>query len=189
LKNFERYYDLDGYLFREVSTKWATHKRLSAFDFFCIFIWKANRSKSRVARRLLAHGHDDLESAVTDLLAAIERAQGRNERLRTLTETWGFRLPMASAILTVLFPNDFTAYDIRVCRVLGDFKDAQYKTQFEALWDRYSGYLARVQQAAPHLTSLRDKGRYLWGESFATDLQKDIADSFDTAQEDSELEV
>lgn len=189
MKNFERYYDLEGYLFQEVSRKWTREKRLSAFEFFCIVIWKANRSKSRVARRLLAHGHDDLESAVTDLLAAIENAQGNKERLRTLIETWGFRLPMASAILTVLFPDDFTVYDVRVCRVLGDFKDAQYKTQFRALWERYSGYLARVQQAAPHLTSLRDKDRYLWGESFATDLQADIADSFDTAQEDSELEV
>jgi hypothetical protein len=186
---FERYYDLERYLFREVSTRWAAHKRLSAFEFFCIVIWKANRSKSRVARRLLAHGHDDLESAVTDLLVAIENAQGNRERLRTLIQTWGFRLPMASAILTVLFPDDFTVYDVRVCRELGDFKDAQYKTKFEALWERYSGYLARVRQAAPHLSSLRDKDRYLWGKSFATDLEEDIASGFDAAQEHRELEV
>jgi hypothetical protein len=187
--DFAQYSDLESYLFREVSRAFSAHKRLSAFDFFCIVIWKANRAKSRVARRLLAHGHDNLESAVTDLLAAIENAHGNKERLRTLIETWGFRLPMASAILTVLFPDDFTVYDVRVCEVLGDFKDVQYKTQFDALWESYSGYVTKVREAAPEISGLRDKDRYLWGKSFASQLQKDIAARFDNGQEDSELEV
>ena len=34
---------------------------------------------------------------------------------------WAFRLPTASAILTVLYPDVFTVYDRRVCKVLGAF--------------------------------------------------------------------
>ena len=38
--------------------------------------------------------------------------------MRILIEDWAFRLPMASAILTVLYPDSFTVYDIRVCSEL-----------------------------------------------------------------------
>jgi hypothetical protein len=166
LTNFSRYYDLEGYLFREVSAQFKKYKRLSAFDFFCIVIWKSNRSKSLVAKRLLAHGHGDLESAVAAITSDIGSAQSNKERLKALIETWGFRLPIASAILTVLFPDDFTVYDVRVCGVLRDFEDAQDKTQFEALWERYSEYVTKVRESVPEASSLRDKDRYLWGQSF-----------------------
>ena len=37
---------------------------------------------------------------------------------------WKLRLPTASAVLTVLYPEDFTVYDQRVCKML----DMQYRT-------------------------------------------------------------
>ncbi len=189
LTDFARYYDLEGYLFQEVSGRYTKDRQLSAFDFFCIVIWKANRSKSKVAKRLLAQGHADLESAVNALAKAVTNAKDNKERLRALVEGWGFRLPMASAILTVLFPNDFTVYDIRVCEILGDFKDAQYKTQHEALWSRYSAFVARVRQSVPAVEGLRDKDRYLWGQSFVGQLQRDIESKFGAVAEDTDVEA
>jgi len=64
---FEKYADLERYIFEEVSPRFESTQRISAFDFFCIVIWKANRAKSRVAARLLApaHGHQDLDCAVS----------------------------------------------------------------------------------------------------------------------------
>ena len=110
--NFLQYYDLEGYLFKVVSTRYSQNKTLKAFDFFCIVIWKANRAKSKVAERLLAHGNSQpiLETAVDSLLTAISEAKDQRTRLSVLIEGWGFRLPMASAILTVLYPEDFTVY-------------------------------------------------------------------------------
>src|SRR5205823_4324908 len=106
--DFRAYYDLEGYLFETVSVRFADHGTLSAFDFFCIVIWKANRAKSRVARRLLAHGpYHDLDSAVSALLAEISTAATAKDRLCVLIQGWGLLLPMASAILTVLFPEEF----------------------------------------------------------------------------------
>lgn len=185
--NFLQYYDLDGYLFRVVSSRYAQQKTLSAFDFFCIVIWKANRAKSKVADRLLAHGNGqaNLEAAVGTLLSAISKANDQKSRLSVLIETWGFRLPMASAILSVLYPEDFTVYDIRVCDVLGNFKDAQFKTNFTTLWERYSAYVAAVKAAVSEPTSLRDKDRSLWGKSFATQLQNDIQSSFSREYDDA----
>lgn len=187
LTDFTRYYDLEGYLFRDVLGRFRKEQKLSAFDFFCIVIWKANRAKSKVAKRLLAQGHPDLEAAVAALTASITNAQDNKERLRVLVVDWGFRLPLTSAILTVLFPDDFTVYDVRVCEILGDFNDAQNKTQFEAIWERYSAYIARVQQSVPEVAGLRDKDRYLWGQSFALQLQRDMKSQFGNARDDSEV--
>jgi hypothetical protein len=189
--NFLQYYDLEGYLFKVISIRYAQDKTLTAFDFFCIVIWKANRAKSKVAERLLAHGNGqaNLGSAVGSLLAAISEAQDQSARLSVLIEGWGFRLPMASAILTVLYPEDFTVYDIRVCDVLGDFKDAQYKTNIATLWERYAAYVIAVKGAVPECSSLRDKDRFLWGKSFATQLQTDIQSSFGCGDSDAEFEA
>jgi hypothetical protein len=127
---------------------------------------------------LLAQGHADLSAAVQALTSLVAQTQDNKERLRVLIEDWGFRLPMASAILTVLFPEDFTVYDVRVCEVFNDFKDAQYKTRYEDLWSRYSAYLGSVRESVPSATKLRDKDRYLWGQSFHGQLQRDIESRF-----------
>jgi hypothetical protein len=124
LPDFSRYYNLETYLFQEVSERFENERTLCAFDFFCIVIWKANRAKSKVAKRLLAQGHPNLECAVAALVAAIDNTDNKKDKLGVLVNDWGFRLPMASAILTVLYPADFTVYDVRVCDVLGDFGDA-----------------------------------------------------------------
>ena len=189
--NYLDYYDLERYLFNVVSKRYAQNKTLTAFDFFCIVIWKANRAKSRVAERLLAHnnGPTNLENAVGSLLAAISEAQDQRARLSVLIEGWGFRLPMASAILTVLYPEDFTVYDIRVCDVLDDFRDAQYRANFATLWERYSAYVVAVKCTGHECLSLRDKDRFLWGKSFATQLQSDIQSSFGRGDSDAEFEA
>ena len=181
--NYVSYYDLETYLFGEVSERYREDKTLSAFDLFCIVIWKANRSKSKVAKRLLAQGYLDLESAVTALVASINDIQDNEGWLRVLIDHWGFRLPMASAILAVLFPEEFTVYDVRVCEVLGDFKDAQYKTKYEALWQRYPDYVCRVKEEVPWIGALREKDRYLWGKSFALQLKADIDARFGAVSE------
>jgi hypothetical protein len=176
--DYSKYYDLEGYLFGEVSSRYQQTKRVNAFDFFCIVVWKANRAKSKVANRLLAHGHANLTQAVESLIDAISAAPDHMERLRVLVQDWGFRLPMASAILTVLFPKDFTVYDVRVCEALNNFKGAQYKTRFDRLWEQYSEYIKRVKASVGGEKTLRDKDRYLWGRSFQSELETDIANCF-----------
>jgi hypothetical protein len=186
--NFLQYYDLEGYLFDVVSARYTKNKTLTAFDFFCIVIWKANRAKSKVAERLLAHsdGQENLEAAVNSLLTAISGTKDAKGKLSILIEGWGFRLPMASAILAVIYPDDFTVYDVRVCDVLDDFKDAQYKTNFDILWERYSAYIISVKNAVPEYPKLRDKDRYLWGKSFAIQLETDIRSSFGRGYSDAD---
>lgn len=186
--NYRDYYDLEAYLFGAVTIRFESDRRLNAFDFFCIVIWKANRAKSRIASRLLKkNGTDDLENAVADLTSKLAAADDRKARLKILISDWKFRLPMASAILTVLYPREFTVYDIRVCDLLGKFHNTQDRSKFEDLWSGYENYVEAVRQEFPKNLDLREKDKWLWGKSFYDQLNKDISKKFRSVLRDIAL--
>ena len=176
--NFRQYYDLESVLFDKLGKKFQKQGYLTAFDFFCIVIWKANRAKSYIAKRLLSRGYSDLELAVKELTQGIENQPNSKERMRYLFEDWGFYLPMASAILTVLYPDDFTVYDVNVCDMLGKFHDIGNTSKFEKLWNSYLDFIHAVKETAPQKLTLRDKDRYLIGKAFFKNLTKDLETNF-----------
>ena len=185
-RDYRDLYWLENYLFTKVSPLFSKTRTLSAFDFFCIVIWKANRAKSKIARRLLNAGFVDLPSAVTELARDIDGCPEPKERLRVLIQKWRFRLPMASAILTVLYPDEFTVYDVRVCEALGDFNSLSGRVNFESLWEGYAEFQARVHKVGPAGFALRDKDRWLWGKSVAEQLTSDIETGFAKARSDDD---
>jgi hypothetical protein len=179
--DYLKLYDLERYLFDDVRTSFQKNNKLSAFDFFCIIIWKANRAKSKMALKLVSHKgncRNDLNTIVGTLTSAIANAQEDKARMRILIEDWAFRLPMASAILTVLYPDSFTVYDIRVCNELQNHHGVQNKTRFDDLWDGYQAYLNDVRLREPTVALLRDKDRTLWAKSFEKQFSEDIATLF-----------
>jgi hypothetical protein len=176
--DYRKLYDLENYLFEEVSRRFSELGYLNAFDFFCIVIWKANRSKSKIARRLLSKGYPNLESAVVALTKSLANAADNKARMKILIMVWGFRLSMASAILTVLYPKSFTVYDFRICEVLGGFLNLQNKTNFDSLWNEYEAFVDAVNEKSPPEYNLRDKDRWLWGNSFCQQLKEDLAENF-----------
>lgn len=90
---------------------------------------------------------------------------------------------MASAILTVLYPETFTIYDIRVCNILNNYHRIQNRTNFDTLWLEYETYIAAVRASVQEDYTLRDKDRWLWGKSFCLQLQKAIESNFNTTRE------
>jgi hypothetical protein len=186
--DYVRYYDLETYLFEDVHRRFHQDKCLNAFDLFSIIIWKANRSKSKLASRLIRKypklkPAQALEKAATSFTNALATAKTHEGRLLLAIGDWKFRLPMASAILTVLWPEDFTVYDYRVCEELlqgelGNFRWLSDKAANHKLWLRYCDYLGAVKKAVPSVTRLREKDMYLWGKSAANQLEIDIEDGF-----------
>ena len=168
-------------MFEVVGPRFHKARELSAFDFFCIVIWKANRAKSTVAKRLLKKQPKSIENAVQELTNQVADASSAESRLAVLMEGWGFRIPMASAILTVLYPHEFTIYDVRVCESLNDFGYLANTTEPNRRWAQYQAYCQAVNDAVSEQLSLRDKDRWLWGKSFFTQLQHDISFSFNNA--------
>lgn len=174
---FEKYRRLEAYLFTEVHANFVQDSQLSVQDFFCIVIWKANRAKSKIADKILKQ-HTDLASGVNSITQRLSELNAPKAQMQFLWETSGFRLPMASAILTVLFPADFTVYDYRVCEEIGADKSLASRTNFDNLWVGYLDYKAKVIAAAPEGFSLRKADQYLWGRSFCRQLEEDIEKSF-----------
>jgi hypothetical protein len=174
---FQKLYNLENYILTDVREKYLHNGYLSAFDFFCIVIWKANRAKGKIAQKLLKY-NTDLGESVRDITAKVFRASDDKEKMRILIKDFEFRLPMASAILTVLYPETFTVYDVRVCDTLCDFKDLNNISNFDNLWEMYQSYIKGVKEYEPQNLSLRDKDRFLWGKSFHEQLTRDIKENF-----------
>lgn len=178
--DYLKYFDREKYLFDDVSSRFHVEHSLGAFDFFSIIIWKANRAKSKIARKLLnkdLKGKHDLESRCRALTKLLYDAPDHKERLRLLINDWGFALPMASAILAVCWPDEFAVYDYRVRDQLKGFAKLN-TTNFEKLWRGYQQYMAGVSKLAPSDLNLRDKDRFLYGRSNAVQLKQDIRQSF-----------
>ena len=135
-----QFYDLESYLLGSVGPAFHERGYLSAEELFSIIIWKANRAKSKVAKKLMGRGLP-LQEAVRTLTKELHEAPDDPSRF-TVLHKWGLRLPMASAVLTILWTDDFSVYDGRVCDELGDFKHIQDRTKVVWLWEGYCQYMS-----------------------------------------------
>ena len=170
-------YNLENYILTDVRDSFFRDGHLTAFDFFCIVIWKANRAKTKIAQRLLKR-NSDIEKSVHDLTSKIFLATDDKQKLKVLMDDYKFRLPMSSAILSLLYPDNFTIYDVRVCDTLTEYKTLGTVTDFEKLWIRYTDFINSIREYEPKNISLRDKDRLLWGQSFYEQLTSDLENNF-----------
>jgi len=164
MEDYRRYYDLESYLFGEVGPKFQKLGRLSTYDFFCIVIWMSNYPKSRVRDLLRAKDEKNLDVVVEKLARELSKKSAK-DKLGYLMDEWRFRLPLASAILTVLQPDDFTVYDKRICKLVNS-PELPGMVWSDSLWNKYLEYKRKVEQQAPKSFSLRDKHRWLCGKVF-----------------------
>ena len=124
-----------------------------------------------------------MESAARQLTAGVAHEASARERLGYLVAK-GFRLPLASAILTVLYPQEFIVYDPKLCDQLPDgdaFRELGNMRGFDKLWDGYQAYLEAVRQATPTHLSLRFREHYLWGKAFYEQLSGELERGFSKA--------
>jgi hypothetical protein len=160
-------------LFPALQQRFAETGELDPLGFYAILDWKAARARTRHLERL-SDNPEGFTGAVAMIAAGLRSSAARRDRLVFLMQCWKFRLPTASAILAVLYPDDFTVYDVRVCDVLGDFGGLGDKAWSENLWSEYERYLAAVRNSAPPGTSLRECDRRLWSASKRTALSYEL---------------
>jgi hypothetical protein len=165
--NYLKYYFLEDYLFKEVKNNFKKRGYLTTEEFFCIIIWKSNRAKTAIKRKLLKFGN--LKTVVKKLTSEIFHTSETEQKLELLIKSWKFNLPIATAILTILYPQEFTIYDMRVRGQIGIRKDfSGRKDQIKRYFDEF---LPKVKQLGKG-KNLRNKDRYLWGKSFYQNLMK-----------------
>lgn len=179
-EGFGSFYRMDDYLFNDLNEKFHKDGCLNSFDFFCIIIWKANRAKSKIAQ-LLHRRFNNLDDAAYTITSRLNNQNINDyERFKYLLDL-GFRLPMLTAILAVLYPDRFLVYDYRICSnpEMNEFKNLENEVKNKELYySRYLKYMEAVIENTPSRLTLRQKDQYLWGKSFANQLKEDIQMNF-----------
>lgn len=162
--NYKKYYDLENYVFNEVRKNFLKRKYLTAQEFFCIIIWKANRAKTKIKKKLSIT--NSISKNVKKITEQIFKANNANDKLDILLKKWNFGMPMATAILSALYPDKFTVYDYRVREQL-KLKNIYSSKGY------FSYFLPKIQaEARKNGVSLRETDKELWGKSFFEDLEK-----------------
>lgn len=186
--HYLKYYWLEKDFFPEIYKFFHDKGYLTPEHFFSIIIWKSTRPRKQIKLGLLADGKS-LDDAVYNLTKKIYEARSKEERLEILIgdgnkkrRQHGFQLAMASAILTVLYPKDFTVYDFRVRGQLNDpengnriFPDISYRA--DRVKKYFDNYVQQVLEKGKRIAnnqnlSMRDCDRLLWAKSWYEDLRK-----------------
>ncbi|WFT88013.1 hypothetical protein [Rhizobium leguminosarum] len=161
-------------LFPDLGDKFRNGGKLDPVDFLAILSWKANRSKTRHLKRL-SKSNMSFSEAVSALSEAVYKAKGDEDRLRILMTDWGFRISTASAILTVLYPDRFTVYDVRVCSELDGFHHLKHRRYSGWLWSQYLAFKEAAIASAPPGLTLREVDHFHWGNSWYRDASRAVA--------------
>jgi len=161
LEKYLKYYFLENYLFNDINKNFQKRGYLTPEEFFAIVIWKSNRAKTNIRR-----GIEKSKKTIRAIMFGVFRAKTPEQKLVILTSIPSIGIPMASAILTVCYPDDFTVADYRACATLKNFGEeiigsptAKISTYFE--------YLEKCKRLARKYNfSLRDFDRILWAKDF-----------------------
>ncbi len=160
-------YDLDRYLFNTVSRRLGENKTLDPYDFFAIVIWKSNRTKTRIKAGLA-----EARKSVGDLMREVSSAATAEAKTELLLSVPGIGLAMASAVLTVCYPSEFTVLDFRAWDTLGHMQVDGLPERYPSDARQYVQYCRACARYAEGLgVSLRELDRALWARSWEADLR------------------
>jgi hypothetical protein len=177
--DYREYYNDESYLLEKIGPRFRSSGMLDAADFLMILVWKANRAVSYHVKRLVKIGNCTFDKAVSKLAESLHSRPERRQKLELLITEWEFALPTATAILAILYPDEFTVYDVVVCGELEYCGQVQHKYRPQlyapdAVWNEYETYHSAVVAATPAELSLRDKDRYLTGHAYHRWLQDEL---------------
>ena len=186
IKDYLNYYWLEKYL-DEGCSNFQNNECLSAEEFFLIVEWK----NPKHGRRYLSYLTDKDIGTLTGniyLAGKISDNASRKNRLEILLNDGkknrrGIRLATASAILTILYPTEFTVYDVRVRKQLRKHglwqEEPDEKPPFgDITYDKdvvnkyLEKYLPAVNSLREEGMSLRDCDRALWANDWLEDLRE-----------------
>lgn len=161
LEKYLKYYFLENYLFNEVGKDFQKRGYLIPEEFFAIVIWKSNRTKTNVKR-----GIEKSKKTIRTITSEVFQVKTSEQKITTLTSIPSIGIPMASAILTVCYPDDFTVADYRACAALKDFGEEIIGNPTAKI-STYLEYLKKCKKLAKEYNfSLRDFDRILWAKDF-----------------------
>ncbi len=162
IKDYLKYYWLETeYLEKEVRAFFHKNHYLTPEHFLAIIVWKSNRSKTKVIKGIQKQTRS-IEEITRDVYEAGE-SQDKYRQIEILKDIDGIGIPIASAILTVLYPDDFTVADYRVAAALEKIMGEKIRNPANSV-KAYRAYINICLDIGKknHL-SLRNVDRALWG--------------------------
>ncbi len=146
IKKYINLYDQEGHLFNVVGPRIRERGSLTFDEFYDIGMWKSARQK----QNYLKNQEVDIQKITKEAFAQ------KDERLKMkqLRKLKGVDIPTASAILTIVFPDQYAVIDVRCVEVLqGEKFDAEIKKEFGfeikksmtlKNWERYLDIMRRL---------------------------------------------
>jgi hypothetical protein len=167
LKDYLCFYEFssEAHLFRKVNGNFRKNCCLTAEEFFAVIIWKSNRSKTRIRDGILRSG-----KSIPQITQGMHLAAGSERKMEALLAIDGVGIPIASAVLTVCYPDEFTVVDYRARAAIAALWPAKTKSIAPDPTQYVKGYLRYVaicrEIANEQGMCLRDIDRALWGYDF-----------------------
>jgi hypothetical protein len=162
-----RQYDVDGEFWFENAGRCIARGEYQREHFDAIFAWKTNnRGKSRPEK----NANKAIERGLKVVIKEVDRPR---VVIETLTKLSGVGIPVASAIMSAVFPERFTIIDFRALDALSAEKLST------ASINRYLEYVEFCKRLANRWgLSLRDLDRALWkwSEKHGAKLVESISD-------------
>jgi hypothetical protein len=194
LKDYLKYYWLENYLFEEVQRNFQKSGHLKPEEFFAIIIWKRAASKTKIKDSLI----DLLDEGKTVESITADVFKNKNHRLKQLnllTDINQIGVSIASAILTVCYPDDFTIVDVRACASLQrppfnveGFPYEKFLLKDESTKKLYLEYVDTCKAlAAKKGLRLRDFDRVLFGMDLWDEPKTGLSHLIDEYQDERKV--
>ena len=127
-KKYIQLYSLEDYLFSVVGPQIKNRGYLTFDDFYKIAMWKSARQKPKYLQN-----KNDVESISRETFALADE----NEKMEKLCSLKGVGIPTASAILTIVYPENYAVIDIRCMEMLKELGYTIKKTITLNNWIKY----------------------------------------------------
>jgi thermostable 8-oxoguanine DNA glycosylase len=112
LKNIKKYirlYDIEYTLFNIIGPAVKKRGYLTFYDFYKICMWKTRRAKNRYLKN---------QNCVEQIAKLAFLEKDENKKMKILCQFDGVSVPVASAILTIVYPEEYGIIDIRCLEML-----------------------------------------------------------------------
>ncbi len=108
-KNYLDLYNIEEYLFKVIGPRIRERGFVEFDDFYQICMWKSARQKQNYLKN---------KNAIEDISRKAFAEKDELLKMKQLLELKGVGIPMASAILTIVFPDKYAVIDVRCIQML-----------------------------------------------------------------------
>lgn len=138
-------------LFKTISKDLQEKGYLTKKDFVNICMWKTQRQRTRYE----SNPENEVQKATKNVICL---KQSVEDKVRELTQLSGVGVPVATAIMSVLFPNKYCIVDYRSCRAFlwatSETLNLEEYSELANLLDKFRNY-SSLRFYGPYLDEIR----------------------------------